>query len=130
VGGEPVTATHSTAVTRFILALNVESGSETRFVEVWSELAEAASHHPANIEQWLTRGEKDLWYVTSDWLDPAAYFTFSGSAEHDALAAAMRAISSGVGLTRSEHVRHVLSPTTLSALRPTQPTSARIGNQT
>lgn len=101
----------ATGISRFVLALQVKPDSEVTFVQVWSQLAQAASCHPANIEQWLTRGQDGVWYVTSDWLDPDAYTAFSHGPEHEALAAAMRAVTTGASLIRSEHVRHVLSRT-------------------
>lgn len=112
--------THGEAVplTRYVLALTVQDGADMEFLDAWQALAAAAARHPANIEQWLTRGDDNTYFVTSDWSDSSSFATFSRSPEHDALAGAVRAVTSGAVLTRSHHVRrlaHAASTTTGTA---------------
>lgn len=100
-------ATSTRGITRFVLALTVAEADVTEFVHCWTQLAEAAARHPANIEQWLTRGPDQRWYITSDWDDPDGYSQFSASPEHEELAVVMRRLTGEANLTRSVHVLHL-----------------------
>lgn len=69
---------------RVILRMDVHAGMEREFERAWAGIAEAVADHPANLGQWLARGcdGPPVYYVTSDWVDEAAFREFERGPSH------------------------------------------------
>jgi heme-degrading monooxygenase HmoA len=69
---------------RIMLRMLIKPGMEEDFARVWSEVGDSVTSHPANLGQWLCRGEEEagVYYIISDWVDELRFREFETSAGH------------------------------------------------
>ena len=68
---------------RVVLEMRVKPGLEQEFERVWLEVGDSVTSHPANLGQWLARGEEDgRYFVVSDWVDEPSFREFETSERH------------------------------------------------
>lgn len=69
---------------RVMLRMRIRPGAEEEFERTWLTIGKAVTDHPANIGQWLLRGDEDepVYYIISDWTDEPRFREFEHSAEH------------------------------------------------
>jgi heme-degrading monooxygenase HmoA len=69
---------------RVLLRMEVVPGSEADFERAWHEGARLISQEPANIGQWLSRGDAEdgVYYIVSDWTDEPSFRDYEVSERH------------------------------------------------
>ncbi|MFE0021546.1 antibiotic biosynthesis monooxygenase family protein [Amycolatopsis sp. NPDC059021] len=71
------------AVFRVMLTMKIIEGKEAEFERTWTEIGDSVTSHPANLGQWLCRGdEKGVYYIMSDWVSEARFREFETSDRH------------------------------------------------
>jgi heme-degrading monooxygenase HmoA len=71
-------------VFRVMLRMLIKPGMEEAFERVWSEVGDSVTSDPANLGQWLCRGEDEVgvYYIVSDWVDQTRFREFETSSRH------------------------------------------------
>ncbi|WP_173142207.1 antibiotic biosynthesis monooxygenase family protein [Kibdelosporangium persicum] len=70
-------------VFRVMLRMDIKPGMENEFERVWREIGDSVTSHPANLGQWLARGdEAGVYYIVSDWVDEPRFREFETSDRH------------------------------------------------
>ncbi|MFA1548290.1 antibiotic biosynthesis monooxygenase [Actinomadura chokoriensis] len=75
----------TSGIFRVMLRMNIHPGMEQEFEETWHKVGHAITEHPANLRQWLSRGEGEedgVYYVVSDWVSEPGFREFEQSPEH------------------------------------------------
>ncbi|WP_043264767.1 antibiotic biosynthesis monooxygenase family protein [Streptomyces sp. CT34] len=74
----------SDQVFRVMLRMQIKTGMENDFEQVWREVGDSVTDHPANIGQWLSRSaeEEGIYYIVSDWVDEPQFREFETSDGH------------------------------------------------
>lgn len=68
---------------RVLLRMQVKPGQGAEFERVWHESADTITGQPANLGQWLSRGEDpEVYYIVSDWTSETEFREYERSAEH------------------------------------------------
>jgi heme-degrading monooxygenase HmoA len=68
---------------RVLLRMQIKPGMEADFERVWLEIGDSVTSHPANLGQWLARGDEDgVYYIVSDWVDEPKFREFETSDRH------------------------------------------------
>ncbi|HEU5270192.1 MAG TPA: antibiotic biosynthesis monooxygenase family protein [Jatrophihabitans sp.] len=67
---------------RVMLTMQIKPGAEADFERVWLEIGDAVTSHPANLGQSLSRGEGNVYYIVSDWVDEPQFREFEHSERH------------------------------------------------
>jgi len=69
---------------RVMLRMNIKPGSEAEFEQVWREIGDVVTSHPANLGQWLSRSQEEdgVYYIVSDWVDEPRFREFETSDRH------------------------------------------------
>jgi heme oxygenase (mycobilin-producing) len=72
------------SVYRVLLRMQVVPGREESFERAWRASAQAIADEPANLAQWLSRGDDGtaVYYIVSDWLDEPSFRAYEGSERH------------------------------------------------
>lgn len=71
-------------VFRVMLRMRIESGKERDFGQVWLEIGDSVTSHPANLGQSLSRDDTEhgVYYIVSDWVDEDRFREFETSNRH------------------------------------------------
>lgn len=74
----------SDATFRVVLRMQIQPGMEREFEQVWQDIGDAVTDHPANRGQWLARDETEegVYYIMSDWVDEQRFREFETSSRH------------------------------------------------
>lgn len=69
---------------RVSLRVEVRPGRDLEFIEAWVEGARLIAAEPANIGQWLARGDEEsgVFYITSDWTSRDEFRRYEHSGLH------------------------------------------------
>src|SRR6266404_1188395 len=68
---------------RVMLRMQIKPGMGAEFEQVWREIGDFVSSHPANLGQWLSRSEEPgVYYIVSDWIDEPQFRQFEKSERH------------------------------------------------
>ena len=69
---------------RVVLRLQINQGMERDFEQMWPQIGNAVTVHPANRGQWLLRGADELatYYIMSDWTGESQFRAFEHSPAH------------------------------------------------
>lgn len=69
---------------RVLLRMQVVPGQEENFERAWTEGARTIAAEPANVAQWLSRGdgEDGVYYIVSDWVDEPSFRAYETSERH------------------------------------------------
>ncbi|MFJ2608269.1 antibiotic biosynthesis monooxygenase family protein [Streptomyces sp. NPDC091279] len=69
---------------RIMLRMEIKPGMEEDFEKTWSAVGGSVTSHPANLGQWLCRGEEEpgVYYIISDWTDEPRFRAFETSDRH------------------------------------------------
>jgi heme-degrading monooxygenase HmoA len=97
----------ATPVFRVMLRMQIRPGMEEDFEQVWLEIGDSVTGHPANIGQWLSRSveEPGVYYIVSDWADERRFREFEHSDGHLTHRQKLHPFRSGGSMT----TMHVLS---------------------
>ena len=70
-------------VFRVLLTMSIKDGQGSAFEDKWLEIGDSVTSHPANLGQWLCRGdEPGVYFITSDWVDESGFRQFEKSERH------------------------------------------------
>jgi heme-degrading monooxygenase HmoA len=74
----------SQQVFRVMLRMEIKAGVEDDFEQVWTEVGDSVTSHPANLGQWLSKSidEPGVYYIVSDWVDEPQFREFEHSDGH------------------------------------------------
>lgn len=69
---------------RIMLRMEIKPGMGADFEETWAAVGDSVTSHPANLGQWLCRGEEEsgVYYIISDWVDEPQFRVFENSSRH------------------------------------------------
>jgi heme oxygenase (mycobilin-producing) len=72
------------SVYRVLLRMQVVPGQEESFEQAWRASARTIAEEPANLAQWLSRGDDEaaVYYIVSDWLDEPSFRAYETSERH------------------------------------------------
>ncbi|GDY31030.1 antibiotic biosynthesis monooxygenase [Gandjariella thermophila] len=92
---------------RVMLQMRIRPGMEQEFERVWREIGDAVTSHPANLGQWLARGEDGVYYIVSDWVDEPRFREFETSERHLNHRQKLHPYRSGGSMTTMRVVAHL-----------------------
>ena len=76
----------SDATFRVMLRMQIKPGMEAGFEQMWQEVGDSVTGHPANRGQWLAKStaedEDGIYYIVSDWVDEPQFRAFETSDTH------------------------------------------------
>ncbi|WP_410601166.1 antibiotic biosynthesis monooxygenase family protein [Amycolatopsis sp. lyj-90] len=95
---------------RVMLRMQIKPGMAGDFERTWLEVGDAVTSHPANLGQWLSRGddEEDVYYVVSDWVSEPRFREFETSDRHLNHRAKLHPYRSAGSMTTMRVVAHLV----------------------
>ena len=111
-------------VFRVMLRMEIKNGMGENFESMWLKIGDSVTSHPANLGQWLCRGdESGVYYITSDWVDEPSFREFETSQRHVDHRQHLHPFRSGGAM----HTMHVVAhlPSTAGGLSPSEWEAAR-----